>query len=73
MYVAYIWMFMNQFGINLDNRSSELYVLILVCHSNFDSRSQGCEKANTFAQIISQMFLVDLDGIWYAVETIWSV
>ena len=35
------------------------------------SKSQECRKAKTAAPNISQKFSVDLDGMWYTVETYW--
>ena len=52
-----------------DDRSyCTLYFDTSLIDLDLDSRSQGCEKANTSAPIISQRFLFDLNRSWFTVE-----
>ena len=39
-------------------------------HLDLDSRSQECKKAKTSPPMTSQ-FSIDLNGMWYIVETYW--
>ena len=44
--------------------STELYVLILVCDLELDSRSWGCKKGKTFCATYLPKLSVDSDEIW---------
>ena len=42
----------------------------LLSDLDLDSRSQGCMKAKNFSANHPFQFSVDLNGIWYAVDTV---
>ena len=43
-----------------------------LCLSLIQGYLQGCEKEKNFCANILNKFSVDLDGIWYAVQSYWS-